>query len=268
MNRKFMALYAVLVLLAGVLIWQLRVRWVEARTKEQQVLARQVEQKKALAPAVAGAPSAASPAEYVDVAQRTLFSKDRNPNVVVEPPKVEPEPPMPALPHYHGQMAIGEPIAILSTTAATQKGYHVGEKIGDFQLLAFDRDNIKLEWHGKTVEKKLADLVAKEAPPAPTPAAATPAARQANAVKNAPPQQENSGPVTTIMAAPSNNTNPSASMGSGNSSLPSSIGPEIGGGLRACVGSDDSPSGTTQSGYKKNVIKSMFGEICRWEPVK
>ncbi|MEQ1947363.1 MAG: hypothetical protein ABL995_09245 [Bryobacteraceae bacterium] len=267
MNRKFVALYALLAVLAGVLVWQLRVRWVEAKTKEQQVLARQIEQKKALAPAIAGAPGAVSPAEYVDVAQRTLFSKDRNPNVVVEAPKVEPEPPMPALPRYHGQMAIGEPVAILSTANATQKGYHVGEKVGDYELVKFDRENIKLEWHGKTVEKKLTDLVAKEAPAASAP---QPAAQQANAARNAAPQVQNSGPITTVISSPASNAGSSTStaMGSSNTNLPSAIGGDIGGGLRACVSSDDSPSGAILSGFKKNILKSMFGEICRWEPVK
>ena len=91
-----------------------------------------------------------------------LFSKDRNPIVVVEPPKPAPEPVMPALPSYSGQMAIGEPVIFLSVAKDVQHSYHAGDQVGDFKLESFDQDNIVLEWNGKTVERKLEDLRAKQ----------------------------------------------------------------------------------------------------------
>jgi hypothetical protein len=264
MNRKFAVLYVVLVALAGVLIWQLRVRWVQARAKERETISRRVAPKRTLAPGVASAPAAPSPAEYVDVAQRTLFSKDRNPNVVVEAAKAEPEPPMPALPRYHGQMAIGDPVAILSVGTTGQKGYRVGDAVGDFKLLAFDREKIKLEWHEKTVEKKLAELVPKEEPP-PAAQNAAPPPPKPGAAKNNAQAMQTAGPVTTVMST-SADAGSTASLNGSNSS--STLGPDIGGGMRACVAGDDTASGTVVSGFRKNVIKSMFGEICRWEPAK
>ena len=177
---------------------------------------------------------------------------------------------MPALPRYHGQMAIGDPVAILSTATSTQKGYRVGETVGEFKLLAFDREKIKFEWHEKTVEKKLDELVAKEAPPAPAAAAVAAQQAQQNAARPSTPQAQTSGPITTVIATPGSSSNPvvNTSASNSNSTLPPAIGPDIGGGLRGCVGSDDSAPGTTLSGYRKNIIKSMFGDICRWEPVK
>lgn len=264
MTRKFLWLYVVLLALAGVLAWQLRVRWLNAHAKEREFLARQIAARKALAPAIPTPPQATAPAEYLDVAQQTLFSKDRNPNVVVEPPKPAPEPPMPALPHYHGQMAFGDPVALLSLNNGTQKSYHAGEVVGDFKLDSFNRETIAFEWHGKKVERKLEELVAKNVAP-PAPAAAQ---SQNNAVQtqNAAPEVRSTGPVTTIIAPqPGSSTSNSLSAG-GN--LPASIGGEIGGGMRACVPTDDSASGTVLSGFRKNVIKSMFGDVCRWEPAK
>jgi len=265
MSRKYMALYAVLLALAGVLGWQLRARWLEAKAKETEILAQQVAAKKTLAPALPAAPSPATPAEYVEVAQRTLFSKDRNPDVVVEPPKPEPEPPLPALPHYHGQMGSGDPVAFLSVNNGAQKGYHVGETVGDYKLTGFDREKIDLEWRGKKVEKKLAELVAKEAPPPAAAASPQPGQANAAAARNGVPEVRDTRPVISIIP-----TTPTAgaAVNTSGSSLPPAIGPDIGGGLRGCVPSDQSPSGTVLSGFRKNVLKTMFGEVCRWEPAQ
>src|ERR1019366_640365 len=119
---------------------------------------RRVAPKAVLAPPSLPGVQAAAPAEYIDVANKMLFSKDRNPIVVVEPPKPAPEPVMPALPSYSGQMSIGEPVIFLSVAKDVQHSYHVGDQVGDFKLASFDQDNIVLEWKGKTIERKLEDL--------------------------------------------------------------------------------------------------------------
>src|ERR1019366_6395062 len=106
---------------------------------------------------------AGAPAEYIDVAGKMLFSKDRNPTVVVEAPKPVPEPVMPALPNYHGQMSIGEPVILLSMSAnATQRSYHAGDQVGDFKLVSFDENRVDFEWKGKNIERKLEELKPKE----------------------------------------------------------------------------------------------------------
>lgn len=268
MNRRLWILNLVLVLFAAGLVWLLRDRYLEARAHETAVLTRKVPPKAVLAPPVPPLARPAQPAEYADVAQRMLFSKDRNPNVVVEAPKPAPEPPMPALPIYHGQMVIGDPIAILSlpAQAAVQKGYHAGDKVGDFKLIAFDRDKIELEWNGKKVERKPEDLAPKETEPA------SAAAAKAQAAANAPPSAAPVNAVSDASGAAPVKAVTALGSGPGNagsaSSQPSGMGPEIGSGVRACLPGDDAPAGTVLNGYQKRMIPSMFGSICRWEQVK
>jgi hypothetical protein len=181
-----------------------------------------------------------------------LFSKDRNPTVVIEPAPVKPEPPMPALPNYHGQMAIGEPIAFLSTSAAAQRGYHAGDTIGDFKLVSFDHETIEFEWKGKSVERKLDELrpkeVAQVAPPRP---AAAPV-----------PSAAPSKPVALGGSSSNSSSNPSST------SDDPMFGPLQADGTRACVPSDTSPSGTVHSGYRKDMTLTLFGAVCHWEPQK
>src|SRR5437868_2050466 len=122
MNRMILLLNLALVALAGVLAWQMRIRWNNAQVHERDVLTQSPRVKQILAPPPPPVLKAPTPADYVDVAQRTLFARDRNPNVIVDaPPPPPPPPPMPALPHYHGQMSLGTPIVILSLGSAEQK---------------------------------------------------------------------------------------------------------------------------------------------------
>ena len=274
MNRRILILDLVLVLFAAGLIWLLRDRYLEARAHETAVLRKKVPPQSVLAPPSPPLLRPAQPAEYADVAQRMLFSKDRNPDVAVEAPKSAPEPPMPALPIYHGQMAIGEPIAILSLPKrpGLQKGYHAGDTIGDFTLIAFDRDKIELEWNGKKVERKPEDLAPKDpaltaatAPGAPQGASTDQRPAAAPAVQNDSAVPDSSGaaasqPVTSLGSGP-------AASGSA-SSEPSGMGAEIGSGVRGCLPGDNSPAGTVLNGYQKRLIASMFGSVCRWEQVK
>ena len=163
MNRRLVLLNLALLALAAALVWTLRANWIEAKARERAVLQRKVAAKAVLAPPALPTVKAVAPAEYIDVAGKMLFSKDRNPTVVVEPPKPAPEPVMPALPNYHGQMAIGEPVIFLSASAnATQRGYHAGDQIGDFKLVSFDEDRVVFEWKSKNVERKPEQLRPKE----------------------------------------------------------------------------------------------------------
>jgi len=267
LNRRILLLNVALLALAGTLFWTLREHWDSAKRHERTVLSQRVPPRSVVEPPPAPPVPPVAPANYLQVAQEMLFSKDRNPTVVIEPPPVKPDPPMPPLPHYHGQMAIGEPVALLSTDKIEQKGYHAGDAIGDFKLVQFDREKIAFEWMGKTVERKVVDLVPKE-----TIASSQPA--QSAAAK----------PVVSPVVAPAATSSPSPSIaitalgggGGGATSLdgtsaakpPAGMGDDIGSGVRNCVPGDNSPAGTVREGYKKTVSKSMFGDICRWEPVK
>lgn len=243
MNRRIIVLNLALLALSGALIWLLRAHSSEARSRETKVLNQQAPAKSVLAPPPPPPVKPVTPSEYLEVAQKTLFSKDRNPTVVIEPPPappVKPEPPMPALPRYYGQMAIDEPVVFLGIASQPERGYHAGEEIGDFRIANFDLDKIAFEWRGKTVERNVADLTPKEEPPAP-PKAAGPAATA----------------VTPLTGQPA----------SGNKVDPA-LGDNMGGGFRTCVPGDSSPAGSVLAGYKKVIAQTMFGQNCHWEPVQ
>jgi hypothetical protein len=246
MNRRIVLLNLALIALAGVLAWQLRIRWRDAQAHAHDVLSQSPRAKQILAPPPPPALKTTSPADYVDVAQRTLFSRDRNPNVIVDaPPPPPPPPPMPALPRYHGQMSLGEPVVILSLGSADQKSYRAGAEVGPFTLLKFDRENITFEWRGEPVERTLAELKPKEAVVAAN--APAPAAAPAQAVQ----------PLSSLtpLAAPSNTPNTPV------------LGVDMGGGSRGCAPGDNSPAGTILSGYRKVVVRTVMGNSCHWEQV-
>jgi len=251
MNRKMLLLNLALLALAGLLIWQLRVRRLTAEAHERAVLQKDGEGRAVMAPPAPAPVSPVAPAEYIDSVQRMLFSKDRNPNVIVDPPpppKPAPPPPvMPALPRYYGQIHFGgDPVVILSpATSTSQKSYAVGEKIGEFKVIAFDKDSITFEWNGGPVVKKLDDLGVKDEQPAQQQAAYAPPP---------PPAQSNS--VVAIGGGPANST-------------PPAIGNDMGGGFHACTNPDDgSPNGTVVDGYRKVINQGLMGKSCFWEPVK
>jgi hypothetical protein len=241
MNRKILALNLALLVLLGTLGWMLRAHWRETRAQELATLAKAARLRPQLPPPSPAPPAAVMPADYLEVAQKTLFSKDRNPNVIIEtvaPPPPKPEEPVPARPEYFGQMGIGDPVAFLSVEKG-QKGFHAGDKVGPCKLVAFNRETITFEWKGKTLQYPLADLKHKENSPA---QAAIPAPPSAQVVSASPiiSSTTEKGPV---------------------------LGPQNGE-TRGCIIGDNSPSGTVKDGFRKSIIPGMFGPMCQWEPIK
>jgi len=240
MNRKIIALNLALLALLATLGWMLRAHWLETRAQELATLAKAARAKAQLPPPAPAPPEPVVPANYLEVAQKTLFSKDRNPNVIIEtvpPPAPKPEEPPPARPFYYGQMGLGEPVAFLSAEKGGQKGFHVGDKVGPFKLVAFNRDTITFEWKDKTLQYPLAELKPKET--APAQAAAVPAGQAAS-----------NTPVIGI------STEKTPVLGPQN------------GATRGCVVGDNSPSGTVKDGFKKSIVPGMFGPMCQWEPIQ
>jgi hypothetical protein len=178
---------------------------------------------------------------YAEIAQRTLFSPDRNPTVVVE---VAAPKPMPPLPLAHGVLNLGDgAVAILSEKKGDRhKAYRPGEAVGEFKLLSVTPQDIVLEWDGKRIEKKVAELIDRSAP-------SPDSGDQAGAQRTAAPQPAQA---------------PAAPQVSG----PVGPGVDMGAGLKACQRGDNSPPGTVMNGLKKVVSESPFGQICRWEPVQ
>ena len=246
MNRKIWLLNIALLALIGSLVWLLRVKWLESRAQERAFLSQAPPLRALLAPPPPPPLAPVAPSDYNQVAQQMLFARDRNPNVVVQPPPPPPPPPpMPALPAYYGQMAIGEPVVLLAAgQGAEQKSYRMGEKIGAFKVVSFDRDSITFEWDGKAVVRKVAELAPKEAAPAAAPAAPGPASGT---------------PTTSIISPPP----PAAA-----STKPPAPGTDMGAGFRGCVMGDNSPAGTIADGYKKVISQGLMGAACYWEKVK
>jgi len=287
LNRRLVLLNLALLALAGALVWILRANWIEAKARERAVLQRKVAAKAVLAPPALPTVKAVAPAEYIDVAGKMLFSKDRNPTVVVEPPKPAPEPVMPALPSYHGQMAFAEPVILLSaSTSAVQRSYRVGDQVGDFKLVSFDENRVAFEWKGKNVERKLEELRPKET----TTQASAQAAAPASASSSAPvrPVASLDHPSAAAAATPtassasasaasapvkgvtslSNAANGDKSASAGDTSGDSTFGPLLPSGDRACLPSDNSPVGTVHSGFMKVQSVGIFGASCSWTEVK
>ena len=242
MNRKIIALNLALLALLGTLGWMLRAHWQETRAQELATLAKPARGSAQIPPPSPRPPEAIVPANYLEVAQKTLFSKDRNPNVIIEPPPPPPAPkpeePPPPRPEYHGQMGLGEPVAFLSTEKGAQKGFRAGDKVGPFKLVAFDYDTITFEWKDKILKYPLEELKPKE--PAPQPAA-----------YGTPPGQV--APANTMVGVKTT-TDPALGVENG--------------GVRGCVIGDNSPAGTVKDGFKKTINPGMFGPMCQWEPIK
>jgi hypothetical protein len=250
MNRKFVLLNLLLLVAAGLLGWRLRMRWIEARAHERELIRRAAEPKPLPLPPPPAQVKPVTAVEYMDVAQRDLFAKDRNPNVIVEvvaPPAPPPPPPMPPLPQYYGQMNWGDPVVFLSAKAGEQKRYHTGDAVGPFKLVSFNLENITFDWNGKNVEKKVEDLAPKETV-------------QAQPLQRA------------AVAAPQPSAPQGKSLSSDAASLDSNKSPvfgnDMGSGFFGCATGDTSPAGTIVNGYQKKITQGLMGKSCFWEQVK
>ena len=235
MRKKLLLLDLLLLALLVVLGARVRQTWLEARKREGVVLGQPLKQlpRPPYSPLAPVAPVMA--AAYGEVAQQMLFSADRNPTVIVD---VTPPPKMPALPLFYGLFKLsGEPIAIMSEGPGAQhQEVGLGDKIGQFTLIAITRDEIELEWRGEKLTRKIADLVDRAGP-------------QVQATGRAPaaPPPPTATNVAPVAARPDF---------------------DLGSGHRACARGDSSPNGTVADGYRKTVRDGPFGEICEWVAVR
>lgn len=233
MRKKLWFLNLLLIAGIALLARELHENWKAAREREKKIAVRAVKPAPAAVIPTAQPPASVQAAGYAEVAQAMLFSKDRNPTVVVEAPPPKPQPPFP---RFYGAMNLGEGlIAILSDGPSQQKPFKAGEKVGEYKLTEIGDDALVFEWDGKKFPKKFSELadrneVAAESTPrvAVTPAAPPP-----------PPRPTGPGPGT-----------------------------DMGGGFAACNAGDTSPAGTVVNGMKKVVTETPFSKVCRWEPAR
>ena len=237
MKLKLVALNLLLVLALGVLVRQARIRWNDAQAKRRNNLSVKVTPLPPPPLTAAPKPDAAPAAKYADVATKDLFSKDRNPTVVIDPPKVETPKPMPLLPIVYGVLRLPSGIkAIMSEKPGlTGRSVHVGDTVGEFRIASLDQETVVFDWDGKQISRKIEELIDRSntAGPGGAPSVAVQPSGVAPVVSN------------TGQQVPA--------------------GPGKGG---ACVPGDTSPSGTVVGGYKKNSVQTPFGAVCSWVPVQ
>jgi len=232
-----------LLVLAGLLGWQVRREWIQSHARDQVLLHGGLPPAKVpgLNPLDKVDPLTA--AAYIEIALKNLFSQDRNPNVIVDPPKPEPEKPTPPFPVAHGVMlwdGVPPTIVLSEKSNGPQKGYHPGESIGQWKLVSLDSSFVDLEWDGKEFKKRIDELIDRN------PIAEVP---QPVASKAAPA----AAPAVKALSSPGR-------------SGPGAI--ETGPGQKSCNADDPSPDGTIVDGMKKIVIATPFGSSCRWEQTK
>jgi len=251
-----------LVAAIGASLWEGRIRWNEAQAQRRSVL--EAKLPRAVAPPTAPAtrPEAPPAAKYVEVATNDLFSKDRNPTVVIEAPKLEKARDMPALPVIYGVLGLPSGVKALMAerAGANSKSVHAGDSIGEFKIAELDSQSVTFLWEDKEIHKQIEDLMDKSgrsagpaSGPQPNAAAAPMNTMQPGMPQMQQPQQQNNPP-------PPPNLSGSAS-----------IGGEIGApghSERACRQGDNSPPGTVVDGYKKVLVSTPFGTNCRWTPAQ
>jgi hypothetical protein len=243
LKRKLLLLNLALVALVALAGWRARQAWVEADRRERAVLRAPL--KPLPAPPFASLPAVEplTATAYEDVAQKMLFSPDRNPTVVIEPAKPKPMPPLPVA---YGVLNLGDgPTAVLSEKARSpHRAFHPGETIGEFKLLAVSTEELAFEWEGKKIVKKVEELrerPASEGGPS--------ASETASRAPRPPP-----APVPALTQV-----TPERPLGPGESA---------GGGIRVCQAGDNTPAGAVVQGMRKVVSSTPFGKVCRWEPVQ
>jgi hypothetical protein len=241
LKRKLWLLNILLVAAIALAGWQLRKEARELHSRERGVL-----DKRPPVPAPPVQPPAAAPptvtgASYLGIAKDMLFSKDRNSQVIVDPPKPpDPPKPLPPLPVVHGVMDIGDgPIVMMSEkSGGRHRGVHVGEKIGEFKLVSVNKTDLVLGFEDRTVKKTLEELIDRGG------GDAAPVAAQGAPAGGAP-----STPVPPPVGKPE-------------------PGVKLGDGLANCQANDPSPDGTVVNGMRKVIRQTPFGAACSWEAVK
>jgi len=97
-------------------------------------------------------------AKYADVATKNLFSKDRNPTVVMDS-KIELPKVMPPLPVIFGIIGLpsGNRAIMAERPGAPSRSVHTGDVVGEFIILALDFRKVTFEWDGKQLDIDLDD---------------------------------------------------------------------------------------------------------------
>jgi hypothetical protein len=236
LKLKLVAVNLLLLLALGAIVRQARLRWDDTQAKRRANLSVKVTPLPPPALTPSPKPDAAPATKYADVATKDLFAKDRNPTVIIDPPKVEAPKPMPPLPVVYGVLGLpsGTKAIMSEKPGLSSRSVHAGDTIGEFRIASLDQEHVVFDWDGKQISRRIEELIDRS---------------NTAGTGGAPPAaMQPSGPAPVV---------------SNSSQVPAGPGP---GG--ACVPGDSSPSGTVVGGFKKNSAPSPFGTICHWVAVQ
>jgi hypothetical protein len=225
--------------------WRLRQEARELHARERATLGKKIAIPAPPPPSSTAPAPVVTASSYLEIAQKMLWSKDRNSQVILDPPKPPAPPkPLPALPVVHGVMDIGDgPIVMMSDKpGARHRGVRPGEKIGEFKLISANNEELVLGWEDRTVKKKLGELIDRGGDAAPGQA-------QAGSQAPAPAAAAAPAPAPPPLAKPE-------------------PGVKLTEGISSCQTNDPSPAGTVVNGMRKVIRQTPFGPSCIWEAVK
>ncbi len=244
MKTKLIALNLLLAGGIGYVGWQVNNSWKQAEAERKANLNVRIKPVTVAPAAPAPKPETATPAQFAQVAEKNLFSSDRNPTVIIEPEKKEVPKPMPRLPVVYGVMGLpsGAKAIMAEKPGDQSKGVRAGDTIGEFKVLALDTQNIKFEWNGKEIAKRIDELVDRSNPQP---------AGGGGGNNNPPPPP----PTQQMAAAPTKPVEPN---------LDPRVGITLTETTRACRPGENSPAGTVADGFRKVLTPSPFGTVCRW----
>jgi hypothetical protein len=95
LKRRLLLLDLILAALTALAGWRARQQWLEARHREAMVLGQQVKPLPPPPVTPLPVPEPVRAAQYIEIAEKMLFSRDRNPTVIIEKPPEKPLPPLP-----------------------------------------------------------------------------------------------------------------------------------------------------------------------------
>lgn len=245
MSRKLILLNLALAVALFFVARVLHDRWEEGKARREKVVGVKIVPApvQPLPPRPMVQPLAAT--AYVDVAQKVLFSKDRNPDVIPPPPPPPAPPPkIPPFPAAHGVMLWPNvaPSIILSVGNGEQGVYRVGDKVGEFEIAGIDEQHLTLTWKDQTFVKNISDLEALAVPTR---------EQERQQAANLPPSPVSAPPPVVPPNQPGQNMDPEGKM-------------------KTCDVTDTNPMGTVINGYKKIPLVNPMtpgGHFCLWQSV-
>jgi len=137
LKRKLWLLNFALIAVIAAGGWRLRKEAHDFQARKRATFGARVPVPAPPPPPPATPPPAVKAASYLEIADKMLWSKDRNSQVIPDPPKPPEKPkPLPPLPSVYGVMNLDGPIVMMSEkSGARQRGIRPGEKIGEFMQI-------------------------------------------------------------------------------------------------------------------------------------